>query len=358
MWAQRGHMLLDNVPPQRHRRVGSRLLVVMACSIAIVGAACAGPPPQLDRVSVAELGVSSDAVIYIGIEKGYFAEQGIEVDRQHFNSVTEVLPALATGKLDVGSGAPGAGFFNALASGIPIKIVASNQRFEPGRDGGAVVIRKDDAAMLHSPSDFKGKRFGLAGGPGGVAQILYDRILNQAGLSANDVDMVTISSIPDLLPALENGSVDASTMAEPSLSAGLARGQIVVWKRFAEIAPGAENNLLSYSAAFAARTDVARRFMVAWMKSARMYNDALFHGGDRYAFVSIMTRYTPITDPAAYQQMSFSAIDPNGHVDLQSLSSLQEWYAAHGYVPKPADISVALDPSFATYAVGVLGTYQ
>ena len=38
--------------------------------------------------------------------------------------------------------------------------------------------------------------------------------------------MMTISSVPDLLPALDNGSIDASSMAEPSLSAGLARGEI------------------------------------------------------------------------------------------------------------------------------------
>ena len=113
-----------------------------------------------------------------------------------------------------------------------------------------------------------------------------------------------------------------------------------------------------YSQAFAGRIDVARRFMLAWMKAARFYNDALFHGGDRGGFISIMTRDTPVTDPAAYQHMSFSAIDPNGRVDMESLSDLQEWYATHGYVPKPADIAGAIDRSFATHAVGALGPYS
>jgi len=336
---------------------GVRLL---ALTIAITASnACATPPSApVDRVSVAELGVSSDAAIYIGIEKGYFAEQRIEVDGQHFNAAGDIVTELSTGRLDVGSGAPGAGFFNALANGIPLKVVASNQRFEPGRDGGAVVIRNDLVDTIRTATDLKGMRFAVLGGPGGVAQILYDRILSSAGLSENDVHLVRISSGADVLAALENGSADVSSLAEPALSTGVARGKIAIWKRFGEIAPGSENNLLMYSQAFAGRIDVARRFMLAWMKAARFYNDALFHGGDRGGFISIMTRDTPVTDPAAYQHMSFSAIDPNGRVDMESLSDLQEWYATHGYVPKPADIAGAIDPSFATHAVGVLGPYS
>ncbi len=335
-----------------------RLLAAIGALLAIAGPGCAPSPGPVDRVSVAELGVSSDAAIYIGIEKGYFAEQRIEVDRQHFNTAGDIVTALSTGRLDVGSGAPTAGLFNALAGGIPLKIVASNQRFEPGRDGGAVVIRKDLAGTIHTAADFKGKRLGVVGGGGVVSQILYDQILRPAGLSDSDVHLVRISSGSDLLAALENGSTDASALAEPALSIGLAHGKVALWKRFAEIAPGSENNLLMYSEAFAARTDVARRFMVARMKAVRFYNDALFEGGDRDDFVSIMTRYTPMTDPAAYQLMSFSAIDPNGRVGLESLNTMQDWYATHGYVPKPADLSDAVDPTFATYAVGVLGPYR
>jgi NitT/TauT family transport system substrate-binding protein len=112
----------------------ARLLALASALTASI--ACAAPPsPPVDRVSVAELGVSSDAAIYIGIQKGYFAEQRIDVDRQHFNAAGDIVTELSTGSLDVASGAPGAGFFNALANAIPLKIVASNQRFEPGRDG-------------------------------------------------------------------------------------------------------------------------------------------------------------------------------------------------------------------------------
>jgi NitT/TauT family transport system substrate-binding protein len=347
-------MLLNPIRPE-HGRV--RLLALTSALTASI--ACATQPTApVDRVSVAELGVSSDAAIYIGIEKGYFAEQRIDVDPQHFNVAGDVVTELSTGRLDVGSGAPGAGFFNALANGISLEIVASNQRFEPGRDGGAVVIRKDLVGTTRTATDFKGMRLAVLGGPGGVAEILYDRILSPVGLSENDVQLVRISSGADLLAALENGSVDVSTLAEPALSTALAHGKIAIWKRFAEIAPGSENNLLMYSRAFAARTDVAHRFMLAWMKAARFYNDVLFHGGDRDEFISIMTRDTPVTDPAAYQHMSFSAIDPNGRVNLESLSNLQEWYATHGYVPQQADLATSIDPSFASYAVGVLGPYS
>jgi len=322
-------MLLTCIRSERHP-VGLRLATAIGAVGALVGVGCAAPPVAVDRVSVAELGVSSDAAIYIGIEKGYFAAQHIEVDRQRFGSPIDILPGLTTGRLDVGSGAPTAGFFNALARGIPLKIVASNQRFEPGRDGGAIVIRTGLAGIVHTAADLKGKRLGIVCTAGVVTQIYYNRILSPVGLSESDVDLVVISGLPDLLVGLENGTIDAAALAEPVLSRGLAGGEVLVWKHFAEIAPGAENNLLVYSAAFAERGDVARRFMLAWIKAARFYNDALFHGGDRDGFFRIMSRYTSITDPVVYQHMSFSAIDPDGRVDIESLSSMQGWYATHG----------------------------
>ncbi|MBV9328086.1 MAG: hypothetical protein JO352_30595 [Chloroflexi bacterium] len=71
----------------------------------------------------------------------------------------------------------------------------------------------------------------------------------------------------------------------------------------------------------------------------------------------LLTRDTAITDPGLYARLSFSEMDPEGRVDARSLEQRQDWYVLHGYVAQRADLNAALDPSFATYASGVLATY-
>src|SRR4051794_31061087 len=45
-----------------------------------------------------------DAGVFLGIERGYFREQGIAVELTKFNSATDFMPALAAGQLDGGGG--------------------------------------------------------------------------------------------------------------------------------------------------------------------------------------------------------------------------------------------------------------
>jgi hypothetical protein len=71
--------------------------------------------------------------------------------------------------------------FNAMASGIPLKIVASNSRLGQGRDGAALALRPEVADSVLTPADLKGKRLGIAALNGSPGEIMYDRVLAPAG---------------------------------------------------------------------------------------------------------------------------------------------------------------------------------
>jgi NitT/TauT family transport system substrate-binding protein len=83
-----------------------RLVVIGAIlAVATGGTACTGlggatTSPRA-TVTVATGGVSSDAAFYIGVEKGYFAEQGIDVQLVPFKVPADVTAAVATGNVDV-----------------------------------------------------------------------------------------------------------------------------------------------------------------------------------------------------------------------------------------------------------------
>ena len=58
---------------------------------------------QTAKVSVGILKLTSTAPIFIGMEKGYFKEQGIEIEPQWFDAAHPIAVATASNKVQVGA---------------------------------------------------------------------------------------------------------------------------------------------------------------------------------------------------------------------------------------------------------------
>src|SRR5262245_16777945 len=88
--------------------------------------------PQPVPVKVGVLRSAVDGPIYIAYERGYFKEQGIGLELADFADTNEMVPLLAQGQLQVGGSSVAASLFNAIARGIPLKLVADKSHREIG----------------------------------------------------------------------------------------------------------------------------------------------------------------------------------------------------------------------------------
>src|SRR5687768_7105418 len=115
-------------------------------------------PPVTVRVG--QVVATSEAGQFIALERGYFAEQGITIEYSQFNAAGQMTPHLATGELDVGTGAAGAALFNAQARDIPIKIGGPQARHDPGASAVYVMVRRDlaDDGQIRDYQDLRGRR--------------------------------------------------------------------------------------------------------------------------------------------------------------------------------------------------------
>ncbi|MFN8529760.1 MAG: ABC transporter substrate-binding protein [Anaerolineae bacterium] len=314
-------------------------------------------PEALDTVTVGIFGLSSDAAVFIAIDRGYFRDQGIHVETSQFTALSDMIPALATGQLDVGNANTGAALFNALGTDYGLKIVADNATIEEGRDGSALVLRQELADTIASPADLRGLRIGAVANGGTPTHICLEELLETVGMTSEDVELTQLP-FPAMGAALANGAVEGAIIVEPFLSAGLSQGLFVTYRGMGEICAGREVNVQVYSADFAAQTDLARRFAVARLRGARDFNDAFFKNIDRDAIVDILTRYTALTDPALYENLGLTTMNPNGMVSIESLTADLAWYVEHEFVPEGFDVRLGIDTNFAEYAVEVLGVYE
>ncbi len=317
-------------------------------------------PAALENVRQGILGTVSDAGVLIGIARGYFAEEGIDVERTSVPSGVEAIQFLATGQLDVLGGGPGAGLFNAFAQGIRVRVVADKGSALDDRFGlNPLLVRKDlyDSGQLRDYSQFRGRRIALSGATG-TSRVDLDKMLDRGGLTEDDIDIVTMS-FPDMIPALGNGSIDAAIANEPSATAGIQRGAAVRLGTVADVYPNHQAAMLMFSEPFATdRTDVARRYMVAYVRGLRDYNDAFRASKDKSEIIAILGAASGVTDPAIYDEITLPGLKPDGAVNKTSVAEDQEYYLRLGVQHDAVNIDELVDNQFADYAVQQLGPYQ
>jgi len=124
---------------------------LLACAVL-----AASPAFAQTKVRVGAYASISDAPLYIALDKGYFKEQGLDVELVQVNSGGTMMSLMTSGELDASGGSPGAGLYNAVRQGIQFKIVADKGSSLPGHGYFAFVVRKDLADQIKTVADLRG----------------------------------------------------------------------------------------------------------------------------------------------------------------------------------------------------------
>jgi NitT/TauT family transport system substrate-binding protein len=345
------------VPVRRSRSIG----LCAGALLAVFGIATASASAAEVRIGV--LGASSDAPYYIADAKGYFRAEGIDAVFVNFTNTAQLVAPLGTGQLDVGSGAPSASLYNAVARGIDIKIVADKGSMPPGYGFMPMLVRKDliESGKVKSFADLRGLKIGSPT-PGGANISTLNEALKKGGLTMKDIEPLYMGQL-ELALALENKALDAALVTEPNATLAIDDGKAVRFAGGDEIYPNQQLSVVVYGGDFIRQQhDAAQHFMNAYIRAARDYNDALkgghLAGPGAGEIIEIMTRYAKVKDPRIYRDMVPNGVDPNGRVNLASLKKDHDFFASQGLLKGEISVETLVDLSFADAAVAKLGSYQ
>lgn len=124
------------------RRRASWFLSLLAITLAASAAAQAQTPaPTKLRLGI--ISALFDAGSLIALEKGYFREQGLDVEVKVFPGSSDANQALSIGAIDVLSSGISVAIFNARLRNIDMSIVAGAGDNTPGHGIISLVLRKD-----------------------------------------------------------------------------------------------------------------------------------------------------------------------------------------------------------------------
>ena len=347
--------------PQAPARSGF-LVVVLA--LACVGIANPGWAQANVSVKVASAGIASDIGFFLAHKKGYFRAEGLDVSLTTLPNSPQMIGPLGMGQLDVGAGTVAASLYNAVAQNIAIRAVADKGSMRPGYGFSGLLVRKDlvDSGRFKSLRDLKGMKIAV-GTFGSANSSAVNEALKRGGLTWNDANMVAIT-FPEHLAAYANKAIDASMTNEPTASEAVKEGLAVRIAGNDEIYPDQQTAVVIYSEVFARKQpQAALKFMRAYIKAIREYNDALKDGRiaglNADEVISTLTEYTFIKDARLHREITPAAIDPDGRMNLKGLANDLQFFKERKLIQDPAiTVERIIDTSFAEEAVKGLGPYK
>ncbi|MEM9158653.1 MAG: ABC transporter substrate-binding protein [Verrucomicrobiota bacterium] len=140
----------------------------------------------------------------VGIEKGWFAEAGVDVEFEWFDYVAS-MDAFAAGQIDAVCMTNGDALVTGATGGSNVMILIND--FSNGND---MVVA---APGFNSLKDLKGKKIGVE--IGFVSHLLLLNGLEKAGLSESDVELVNMPT-DQAAQTLASGDVDAVVAWQPN----------------------------------------------------------------------------------------------------------------------------------------------
>lgn len=193
--------------------------VVLIAVMAMVMSGCSAGSQKKEVVRVGYVNILSMAPAVVAKEKGFFDKQGLQTKFYSFANGPALYKALSAGKLDIGyAGTPPA--VNWFSRGAKFKVVAKV-------DNGKFGLLTKPGSGVTQPSDLKGKKIGTVVTGSGVDILLRGFLLPEAGLTQQDVHLVSMK-MPNMEQSIKNGNIAAAVAGEPYLTFAELRGMKVV----------------------------------------------------------------------------------------------------------------------------------
>ncbi|HEV2604865.1 MAG TPA: ABC transporter substrate-binding protein [Microvirga sp.] len=172
------------------------------------------------------LGVGGKPVLYylpltIAERKGFFKEEGLDVQIQDFAGGARALQALVGGSVDVVTGAY-EHTIRMQAKGQDVRAVTELGRFP----GITVGVKKELAGEIKSPADFKGRKIGVTA-PGSSTALVAQYAMVKAGLKPSDAAIIGVGATASAVAAMQRGEIEIISNAEPVISKMEQDGLIV-----------------------------------------------------------------------------------------------------------------------------------
>src|SRR5438105_2967841 len=200
-------------------RVMRAFAAIVAAGVVAASAWAQAPEKKKITIAVGGKNLFYYLPLTVAERKGYFKDEGLEVEIPDFPGGARALQALVGGSADLVSGAY-EHTINMAAKKQPIKAVVLQAKYS----SIVLLMPKDKAARYRGPQDLKGLKVGVTA-PGSSTNMFVNNILAKGGLKPTDISVVGVGTGSGAFAAMDKGELDALSNLDPVVTQLEATGK-------------------------------------------------------------------------------------------------------------------------------------
>ncbi len=292
------------------------------------GATTDGSTTSGEKIVVGATPIINAVPLYLGIEKGFFDEAGLDVEASLIQAAATAIPQLLNGELQYAlvSTVP---TITARSQGLGVQIALANDEYPrtAEEDITGIVVAPDSG--IADLADLDGKTMAIAALKS-IVELAPRMLLAQAGLDPDSVRFVELP-YPDMIAAVNAGTVDAALLGEPFLSSAVEEGlSVIAWPFSAVLAGISGLTWIASEEYLTGNADAAQRFKEAMTR-------AIEYAAGHPDEVRAVAKTFMTTPPAAIDKLKL----PNFSADIteQDIETVATAMLEHGFVEAEPDTS-------------------
>jgi NitT/TauT family transport system substrate-binding protein len=269
-------------------------------------------PGRPATVKVATIPTAAAAPLFVGIDQGFFEQEGLQVKTQFAEGGAAIIPAVQSGEVEFGFGNT-VSLFIARERGLRLPLVAAGQVAPEDEDSDetAVMVRAD--SRIRRIEDLEGATIGV-NTLQNISQLSISAGMDKAGVDGKSVKYTEVP-FPEALPTIESGDVAAAFFGEPFTTLGERAKARTIFRPFSAGVPGGQIGAYFASDSYVEEhRDVVERFARAIERANRYvidHPDAVRTQVPKFTEVPgdiaeemRLPVFVPKIDPAALQKLA------------------------------------------------------
>jgi NitT/TauT family transport system substrate-binding protein len=293
------------------------------------GSATPGTSAAPTKITVGVIPIVDTAPIWLGVKKGFFTAEGLDVTVQPTTGGAASVPGVVAGSYDFAFGNYISGMV-ANDKGLGLKYVTNGDSTAGDPDFGAVIVAGD--SPIKTPADLSGKTISV-NNLQNIGDTTIRTVVDNNGGDSSKIKFVEVA-FPDAEAAVANKQVDAAWILAPFLDSAVANGARVITYNFSAFNPKLDiSGYFTTAKTVADKPELVKSFQKAMNKSLEYANS---HPDE---VKQIVTTYTKMT-AAQLDKM----VLPKFNVDFNrdALTKLGAAAAKYGTISKAPNLSELL----------------
>lgn len=288
-------------------------------------------PKEIKTVKMSYLAATCDLVNFIAYEKGFYKDEGLNVELAKFDTSNQVSDALIAGRIDV-SGCFAYPVAFSVETNQPNTFKSIRSLITSSEYPFLWIVAPANNETIKSVKDLAGKKVGLF--PGSTTQAQLRHALKAVGVDPNSVTMQAIAPAQQI-NALIAGSVDALFTLEPTPTIAEKQG---VGRKVENL----EKYLVepNYNAIYAVTKNYYENNKDIVKKVVRAQDKAIeYFRNNPVEAKKILTKYTPLDEELSSKVGVGYPIKSNESIDVAKVQEYADLLFDEGDLKVKIDVS-------------------